>query len=286
MKNAKLTVIISVVLAVVLLACTFIFRFTRDVESGWANLIRVDLNDDEFNTADVEKILKQAGAGDVVVQKQITLKSNTEYKGGSRAVIYFYAENPTEVFKEAEKLLSDKYVLKYDGVLYELSGTITYASLLNLWPLLIVLAAVLAYIFIRFGASSGITALVSTFVALCVSAGIVSVTGTRVGTYSVPAFIAAAASILMFNIVFNLINKENAKRISGQAAAFAESVKQMKVITVVLSAAAIAALALVLILGNAILKNFAVTFIIVTAVNAVAALLLMPALAGFSVKEK
>lgn len=285
MKNAKLTVIISVVLAVVLLACVFVFKFERDVESGWTNLIRVELNE-EFNTADVEKILKDAGANDVIVQKQITLQSATEYIGRSRAVIYFNAENPSEVFTKAESLLGDKYFLKFDGVLYELSGTMTYASIVNLWPLLIVLAAVLAYVFIRFGASCGITALVSTLVALCVSAGLISVTKTQVGTYSVPAFIAAAGTMFMLNIVFALISKENAARISGKAEAFAASVKQMNVITVVLSAAAIAALALVLILGGVILKKFALTFIIVTAVNAVAALFLMPALAGYSVKEK
>lgn len=285
MKNGKLTVIISVVLAVVLLACAFIFKFERDVESGWTNLIRVELNE-EFDSADVEKILKEAGAGDVIVQKQITLQSSTEYIARTRAVIYFEAENPTEVFTKAEELLGNKYFLKYEGVLYELSGTMTYASILNMWPLLIVLAAALAYVFIRFGVSSGVTAIVSTLAALCVSAGIISVTRTQVGTYSVPAFIAAAGVMLMFNIVFDLIKKENAKRISGKAAAFAASVKQMNVITVVLSAAAIAALALVLILGDVILKKFAITFIIVTAVNAVAALFLMPALAGASVKEK
>lgn len=285
MKNAKLTVIISVVLAVVLLACAFVFKFDRDVETDWTNLIRVELNE-EFNVSDVEKIMEEAGAKDAVVQKQIELKSRTEYTGQTRAVIYFSAEDAEEVFAKAEQLLGDKYFLKYEGVLYKLSGTQTYVSLLEMWPVLIVLAVLLAYVLIRFGVARFVTAVVSTLSATFAVAGIISVIGMQVGNYTVPAIVTSAGIMLMLNVVFALISKENAKHVSGKIQAFSTSVKSMNIFTAVISACAVSALVAVLIFGGVILKKFAVTFIAVTAVDAAAALFLMPALAGLSVKEK
>ncbi len=285
MKNAKLTVIISVVLAVVLLACAFVFKFERDLETGWTNLIRVELNE-EFNASDVEEIMKEAGAKDAAVQSQIELSSRTEYKNKTRAVIYFSADEPKAVFEKAEQLLGDKYFVKYSGVLYELSGTQTYVELLDMWPVLIVFAVLLAYIAIRFGVSTLVTSLVSTLSATFAVAGIISVTGMQVGNYTVPAIVTSAGIMLMLNVVFALIGKENAKHVDGKMQAFSASVKSMNVFTAVISACAIAALVAVLILGGVILEKFAVTFIAVTAVDAAAALFLMPALTGLSVKEK
>ncbi len=285
MKNAKLTVIVSVCLAVVLFACAFIFKFTRDVQADWTNVYRVELNDD-FNASDVEAIMKEAGAKECLVQKEITLKDAYTTKDATRAVVYFKADDAQKVFESAENLLSDKYFLKYEGAIYTLSGTLTYKTILEYWPLLIVLAAIAVYLFISFGVKGAVSSVADAAIVSMATVGLISITHVGVGEYTVPACVATASLAFALNIAFNLIGKVNGKKISGKENAIAASVKEMNVLTVVLCAIAAAVLVIALIFGGVVTKKFALTALIGTVVNAIVALFVMPAFAKFFCKVK
>lgn len=278
MKNAKLTVIISVCLAVVLFACSFIFKFTRDVSSDWTYEYRAELNDD-FDASDIEAILMEAGAKSCLVQKEVSLTDVYETKDATRVVAYFNADDADAVFEKAEELLSNKYFLKYEGAVYTLSGTVNYKAILQNWQLLIVLVAVLIYAFISFGVNGGISTVVCALIASLSTIGLISVIHVGVGEYTIPACVATAAFAFALSIAFNLIYKNNGKKISGKENALAASIKEMNVLTVVICAIAVAALVAVLIFGGVITKKFALTAIIGTVVNAIVALFVVPAFA-------
>ena len=56
MKKATGICIGAGILAVLLLACCFIFGFTRGLDAAWTHMITVELND-EFDNAEIEKIV-------------------------------------------------------------------------------------------------------------------------------------------------------------------------------------------------------------------------------------
>lgn len=283
----KLSVVLAVVVALVLLIGGVVLGFDRGVDVGGAHVMTVQLNE-KFNVEDVENIMAEAGAKSCLVQKVLNyVETSDTYKGGEVAVISFEIDEDTDiktVYDNAEKLLGEKYFLKYPAELSNFTSTLTKAKAISMWPVAIVIVIMLAYVFVRFGAKFGFAALVNMFVAGAITLGIVGITGISVTAYTIPALLIACALAYMFAIVFALLLKENTARINSKCEAFAVTVKQNNKLVAVLTAIAVIALAIVLILGGVMLKNFAITALIGIVINAAVAILVMPEMANGSKK--
>ena len=283
----KLSVVLAVVVAVVLLIGGIVLGFDRGVDVGGAYVMTVQLNE-AFKAEDVEAIMKEAGATNCLVQTVLTyVEYSDSYKGGEVAVISFEVENDAEVkavFDKADSLLGEKYFLKYPAELSNFSSTLNKSKVISMWPVVFTVAIMLAYVFIRFGAKLGFTALVDSFVAGASTLGLVGVIGVKVTGYTVPAILIACALAYGFTVVFALLLKENTSRMNGKCEAFKATVKQNNKLVAVLSAIGVIAFALILILGGVMLKNFAITALIGIVINAAVAIFVMPEMANNSKK--
>ncbi len=283
----KLSVILAVAIALILLIGGVVLGFDRGVDVGGAHVITVQLNE-KFEVEDIEDIMKQAGATNCLVQKVLKYVEYTaRYKGGEVAVIRFELADDAElqtVFENADKLLSEKYFLKYPAELSNFSSTLNKSKVIAMWPAVIAIIIMLVYAFVRFGAKLGFTALIDAFVTGAATVGIIGIAGIKVTGYTVPALLIVCALAYGFTLVFALLLKENTARMESKCDAFKATVKQSNKLVAVLTAIAVIALALVLILGGVMLKNFAITALIGIAINAAVAILVMPEMANGSKK--
>lgn len=283
----KLSVVLAVVVALVLLIGGVVLGFDRGVDVGGAHLMTVQLNE-KFNVEDVEEIMAEAGAKNCLVQKILTYVEHSDsYKGGEVAVISFELDEDADiqtVYDNAEKLLGEKYFLKYPAELSNFTSTLTKSKAISMWPVAIVIVIMLAYVFVRFGAKFGFAALANMFITGAATLGIVGIVGVSVTAYTIPALLIACALAYAFTVVFALVLKENTARLDNKCDAFALTVKQSNKLVAVLTAIAVIALAIVLILGGVMLKNFAITALIGIVINAAVAILVMPEMANGSKK--
>lgn len=283
----KITGILAIVIAVVLLVGGFLVGFDRGVDVGGAHSLIVQINE-QFEASDVEAIMKQAGATSCLVQKNQEYLDYTEsYKSGEVAIISFEVEDNSQlqtVYETAEKLLSEKYFLKYPGTLSNLTSTLNRTKVVSMWPVVIIAIVMLAYVFVRFGAKMGASTIVNMFVTGAATLGIVGILGIQITGYTIPALLIACALAYGFAIVYALILKDNTVRMENSSDAVLVSAKQNKKLVLVISAMAVIAFALMLILGGVMLKNFAVTALIGIIINAAVAILVMPEMASSSKK--
>ncbi len=279
--------IVAVVIAVVLLVGGVLIGFDRGVDVGYANVITVQINE-KFEVEDVEAIMKEAGATGCLVQKtQTYLDVTNEYKSGEVAIISFEVEDDSlvkSVFEKAEKLLGEKYFLKYPGELSTLTATYNRAKLFSMWPALIIIAVMLAYVFIRFGVKFGFDAIINMFVAGAATLGLVGILGIKFTGYTIPALLIACAFAYGITVIYAMLLKENSVRLSTIEEAYKVSAKQIKMYAAVLCAIAAIAFAIMLILGGVMLKSFAVTALIGIVINAAVAIFVLPGMANSSKK--
>ncbi|MBP5662007.1 MAG: hypothetical protein J6X30_02500 [Clostridia bacterium] len=280
MKNAKWIVLLSCLITVALLACCFIFPFSRTVEAGGTNLITVEFND-SFDRAVVENAMREAGATDVLVLKQVSRTGNTSFEEGTSAQIYFSVPDGTEakeVYDKAEEILSQTFAFKYPGTLSTLSASLTKQSVISLWPVLIVLVVLLAYAALRFGIRTGVIAAALTLMTGIAVLGVTAIARIGLSHYTIAALLGTAALSELFVFLFAFTKRDFAKRTAGNVTEAAA--KRVTVFAVLLSCMAIVGLVSVLILGNAALKGFALTALIGTVFSACAAVFTLPALAS------
>ncbi len=285
MKNAKLISIIACLVAVVLLAASFIFGFTRGVDSDWSYVINASLND-PYEVKDVEAIFAQTGASEFMVQRATEAQDITK---ATDVVITFKAADAEEakaIFDKAEELLSDKYMLKFPGTLNAASATINTKTMLSYWPALIVLVVIVAYAFIRFEVRGGLMVLLMAFITLASTVGIISITGIRLTFYTVPALLLTATISFILSFIMANLLKDNEAKIENTADALALSIKASTKLSVCVCALAVIAFAIMLILGGIMFKNFALTVLVGVAVNLLASVFVMPALVSCFGKEK
>ena len=273
MKKATGICIGAGILAVLLLACCFIFGFTRGLDAAWTHMITVELND-EFDNAELEKIVLEAGASDCLVQNQVVYNDyQQKYLNGTKALIHFSVpegKDAAAVFEKIEEELGNRYFLKYDGILSQTAGTLNTKTVLSAWPALLVLAAVLVYAAIRYGVKTGLSAfMVVLFDAFCIF-GIMAVAKIPVTGFTIPAMLLAAGLGLLISISFGAVLKENESRIANKAEVLSVSIKQMLPRACVLCVLALAALIVLLIMGNGTMKNFALVALIGIVINAAA----------------
>ena len=283
----KLSVVLAILVAVVLLVAGIFVGLDRGVDVGGTYAISVQLNE-KYNVEDIEAIMKQAGATNCLVQKALAYVEYTDtYKDGELAIISFEVADDSkvqEVYENAEKLLGEKYFLKYTGEFTNLSSTLNKDKVIGMWPVAIAVVIMLAYAFIRFGAKFGFAALVNVFVASASTLGIVGVAGIKVTGYTIPAILIACALAYGFAIMFALIVKDNTARLDNKNEAYLLSVKQNNKLVAVNTAIAAIALAVIIILGGVMLKNFAITALIGIVINAAVAIIVMPEMANGSKK--
>ncbi len=279
--------IVAVVIALVLLACGVFMGFDRGVDVGYANVITVQINE-KFDAEDVEAIMKEAGATGCLVQKtQTYLEYMGEYKSGEVAIISFEVEDDSlvkSVYEKAEKLLGEKYFLKYPGELSTFTATYNRAKLFSMWPALIVIVVMLAYVFIRFGVKFGFDAIINMFVAGAATLGLVGILGIKFTGYTIPALLIACALAYGFTVIYAMLLKENSVRIATKEEALSVSAKQIKMYAAVLCAIAAIAFAIMLILGGVMLRTFALTSLIGIVINAAVAIFVLPGMASSSEK--
>lgn len=275
--------VLSVVLAAVLLIGGIVIGFDRGVDVGGAYVLTVQINE-SFEASDVEAIMKEAGASGCLVQKNLEyLEHSEEYKGGEVAVINFEVEDVSkvqEVYETAEKLLGEKYFLKYPGTLTNMSSTLNRDKVISMWPVAIIALVMLVYVFVRFGAKMGVATIVNMFVSGAATLGIVGIAGIKITGYTIPALLVACALAYGFAVVYALILKDNTIRMEKASDAIAVSAKQNKSLVLVVSLIAVIAFTLMLILGGVMLKNFAITALIGVVINAAVAILVMPEMAS------
>lgn len=283
----KLSVILAVAVALVLLIGGIVLGFDRGVDVGGAYVMTVQLNE-TFQVEDVEAIMKEAGATSCLVQKALKyVEHSSSYKGGEVAAISFEVKDDAEVktvFDKADKLLSEKYFLKYPAELSNFSSTLNRSKVISMWPVIIAVVIMLAYVFVRFGLKIGFAALVDGLVAGASTLGIVGVAGIKVTGYTVPAILIVCALAYGFTVVFALLLKENTSRMESKCEAFKATVKQNNQLVAVLTAIGVIAFAIILILGGVMLKNFAITALIGIVINAAVAIFVMPEMANSSKK--
>lgn len=273
MKKATGICIGAGILAVLLLACCFIFGFTRGLDAAWTHMITVELND-EFENAEVEAIVREAGASDCLVQNQVIYNDyQQKYLNGTKALIHFSVPDGTDakaVFEKIEEALGNRYFLKYDGVLSETAGEVNTKTVLSAWPALIILAAVLVYAAIRFGVKIGLSALaVVLFDGIC-TLGIMAIAKIPVTSFTIPAMLLFMGLGLVISIGLGAVLKENEVRLASKAEALEVSLKQMLPRTCLMGVLALVALVVLLIMGTASMKNFAVVALIGLVINAAA----------------
>ncbi len=279
----KLSGVLAVIIAVVLLVGGILLGFDRGADVGGAYLLVVQIND-SFEASDVEAIMKEAGATGCVVQKtQTYVESTKSYRAGETALISFEVADNTQtdiVREKAEKLLSEKYFLKYPGSLTNVSSTLNRTNVISMWPAILVVVVMLAYVVIRFGIKACLAAFINMFVVVASTLGIVGIAGIKVTGYTIPALIIACSLAYGILIVYALILKDNSARMESVADAVKASSALNKKLVLVISAIAAIAFALMLILGGVMLKNFAITALIGVVINAAVAILVMPEMAS------
>ena len=278
--NKKLTAVIAAFVAAALLACVFIFGFSRGVNAGYSYVYTVELNDD-FDKAKVEDAIKQSGASDYIIQQEKVYNSNKkQFVDGTNIVVSFNAaseEDAKAIFEKTEQLLGESYFLKYEGNYAGVSSLLNKQLVLRCWPVLIVLAVLVAYAIFRFGLKTGLALLAGVTFDLAATLGIVSVTRIKVTQYMPAALLLTCAMAALIVFVTGYAIKENLKRISGKENAVAVALKQNVTVTLVVSAMAAAACAVMMILGNSLVRGFALSALVGTIVNAAYALAVLPA---------
>ncbi len=279
MKNAKLIGIIAIIVAAVLLASGAFLGFDRGADIGGSYVLSVQVNE-KFEVKDIEAIMKEAGATSCIVQ---TVQKTTvnEYGAGEGALISFEVADDTkahEVAKKAEELFSEKYFLTFPGEFEFFSSTFNKQAAIDMWPALIVFVVLLAYVFIRFGVKMGLVFVADMFVPTAATAGIIALCGVKVMGFTLPALLLTMALAFMFTFVFAMLIKNEAKR-TDYLAAFDVTVKEVSKITLIVSAAAIVAFALMLIFATTLLKNFALVSLIGVIFNLATILYVLPGLA-------
>ncbi len=277
MKNSKLISIIAVVVALALLAVGgLVVGFDRAADIGGAYLISADFIED-FNRNDIESIMKEAGATGVIIQAQQTAVING-YRDVESVEVLFEVEGDADntrvdaVYNKAKSLLEAKYTV-ISCELTSLSSTFNKQTAIKMWPALIVLAILLAYVFIRFGVKNAFGVILTAFVPTATTAGIVALTGLKVTGFTIPALLmigALALAIAIFNMLIAKVNKGRMDDSSEYALALT------KKLTMVASAIAVIAFAVLFIIGSAILQNFALTALIGVALVAVTTIFVMP----------
>lgn len=270
--------ILSLIVAVVLAAVALVLGFASGVESGVTNVYTAEINE-KFNVKDVEALMKDAGAKSVLVENSLVADADGNPVPGTYAVIYFAPEKgktAEDVFAEAEKLLGAKYFLKYTGKLATLNSYVNVPSFVKLWPALIVLALVLVYAFLRFNVRGGLSVLLMTVTVLLASAGLIGVTRTAVTNYAAAAVIGATILADLFALAFLLVLKNNARKM--ERGAFEATQKQIGLFACAAAVLAVLAAVMMMIFGNAMLGNFAVSALLGTVVALAAVLVTLPSL--------
>ncbi len=268
MKN-KIITVIAIVVAVILLVCSFVLKFRRGVDDGWTDMISVELNE-EFEASDVEAIMKEAGASDCIVLKQTN--GVTE---GTIATIYYQTKQDTgEVFAKAEELLGNKYFLKYEGNYYTLTPTVDVKSVVENWFAIcaVLIVCIAAAFFFRLGA---VTVLASFIEGVGITAGIISLAGIPFTKFTLGTIVASGAIAVILALALLFVKKENAKKLTENVEAV--SIKQILPASVLVCCASAVALVLMLIFGGAMIKSFALTALIGIVADAVIAVFVLPA---------
>lgn len=285
MKKATGICIGAGILAVLLLACCFIFGFTRGLDAAWTHMITVELND-EFDNAEIEKIVLEAGASDCLVQNQVIYNDyQQKYLNGTKALIHFSVPEGTDaaaVFEKIEEELGNRYFLKYDGVLSETAGTLNTKAVLSVWPALVILAAVLVYTAVKYGVKIGLSALMLVVFDVCCFLGVMAVAKIPVTGFTIPAMLLFVGLGLLISINLGAVLKENESKIANKKEALSVSIKQMLPRTCLLCVLSLAALIVLLIMGTSAMKNFALAALIGTVINAVALVALPSFISVFS----
>lgn len=285
MKKATGICIGAGILAVLLLACCFIFGFTRGLDAAWTHMITVELND-EFDNAEIEKIVLETGASDCLVQNQVIYNDyQQKYLNGTKALIHFSVPEGTDaaaVFEKIEEELGNRYFLKYDGVLSETAGTLNTKAVLSVWPALVILAAVLVYAAVKYGVKIGLSALMLVVFDVCCFLGVMAVAKIPVTGFTIPAMLLFVGLGLLISINLGAVLKENESKIANKKEALSVSIKQMLPRTCLLCVLSLAALIVLLIMGTSAMKNFALAALIGTVINAVALVALPSFISVFS----
>ena len=206
MKNAKLISIIACLVAVVLLAASFIFGFERSVESDWTNVMSVELNE-KFDSAVIEDIMTKAGATEFIVLKT---SSGQDVANGTGFQAYFKTGEGTDakaVFTKAEELLSAEFTFKYPGTLSEYSATVNNKAFFELWPVLIVLVVLLAYLFIRFEIKTALATLLHAFIVCASTVGVISLASIKLSGFIAPALFLVCTVALASGLILCILNK-------------------------------------------------------------------------------
>ena len=283
MKKATGICIGAGILAVLLLAFCFIFGFTRGLDAAWTHMITVELND-EFDNAEIEKIVLEAGASDCLVQNQVIYNDyQQKYLNGTKALIHFSVPEGTDaaaVFEKIEEELGNRYFLKYDGVLSETAGTLNTKAVLSVWPALVILAAVLVYA--KYDVKIGLSALMLVIFDVCCFLGVMAVAKIPVTGFTIPAMLLFVGLGLLISINLGAVLKENESKIANKKEALSVSIKQMLPRTCLLCVLSLAALIVLLIMGTSAMKNFALAALIGTVINAVALVALPSFISVFS----
>ncbi|MBE7091795.1 MAG: hypothetical protein E7365_01255 [Clostridiales bacterium] len=280
MKNAKLISIISIVLAVVLLACGAVLGFDRGSDIGGTYVLSVQLNE-KFQVKDIEAIMKEAGATGCIVQ---TVQKTTvnEFDAGEGVLISFEVEDDTkaqEVADKAQQLISDKYFLAFPGEFEFFSSTFNRQTAIKMWPVAIVFIALLAYAFIRFGLKMGLTFILDMFIPTAITAGLIAIIGIKVTNFTIPALLIVMALSFMFTFVFAMLLKDYKTKYSIEEA-FNTAIKQVSSMALIVSLITIVAFTVLLIIGSALIKNFAIVTIMGVAINMATIIYVLPSLAN------
>lgn len=281
----KLSVVLAVVVAAVLLIAGVVMGFDRGADVGGAYTFTAILNE-KFEISDVEEIVNQAGAKGCVVQKYVN-EINGTFKDAGAAFISFEAdtaEEAVEIYNKTNDLLSEKYFLSYSEELTNRSSTLDKDAVISMWPAIIIAVIMIAYVFIRFGAKMGVCSIINMFTVGAATLGLVGVLGIKITGYTIPALMIGCALAYAFTVILALLLKGNLAKLDSKQEAISVSVKQNNSFVAVVSAIAAIGFAVVLIIGGAMLSNFAVTALIGIVINAAVTMLVMPGMLNGSKK--
>lgn len=279
MKKNNLICIIACVLVVLLAACTFIFKPYRGVDADLEYICTITLNDD-FDTKEVEKAFKEAGAEMCIVQAQTYYNTYAqEYITGTTAIVTFSVADGVsakEVSAKANETLGNKFFLKFEEDLVSITGAVNKSYLIKLWPAALVLVLLAAYAFIRFGVRGGISTFGIPVAVLACVVGIMSIFNIPITTFTMPALLLAAVVGSIEVVAYLFALKQQAKRVTEQEAYFA-CTKKLVIVAAAVAVVLAVMLSLVFVLGADLLKNFALTAIIGVAVSYLLTVFVLPA---------
>lgn len=277
--NKNIICIIALILAIVLGAFMFVFNFARSADARYSAISTINLND-EFDVKDVEKAFKDAGADTVIVQsEQVYNSAFKKYENGTNVVVNFTIKDGADIQEVCDKAndnLGEQFFLKYEAKNNAVTAVVNKNYMVKLWPVLVVLALVAVYAFIRFGAKIGIASIVLPALEIIYVAGTMAVAKVWVSTFTAGAFMFVTALGVIGVLVYGYGLKATSKKTSAEEAYKICTAKLFKTETVV-SVVAAAALCMALILGSDLLKNCALTALIGVVYNCLLTVFVLPA---------